>query len=43
MTREPKQSEQRPLSLSPLTFGEAVSDLLKISPMPKPPKRDQQD
>jgi hypothetical protein len=27
------------LSLSPLSFDEAVSDLLKIKPEPKPPKK----
>jgi len=37
MTRKPK-TDQRPLSLSPLSFDEAVSDLLKIGPMPKEPK-----
>jgi hypothetical protein len=32
--------EQRPkLSLSPLSVDEAVSDILKIGPMPKPPKK----
>lgn len=27
------------LSLSPLSFDEAVTDILKIKPMPKPPKK----
>jgi hypothetical protein len=31
--------EQKRLSLSPLSFDEAVTDILKVKPMPKPPKR----
>jgi hypothetical protein len=27
------------LSLSPLSFDEAVTDILKVKPMPKPPKK----
>jgi hypothetical protein len=30
-----KQESRRKLSLSPLSFGEAVSDLLKVKPEPK--------
>jgi hypothetical protein len=33
------QRRKRPLSLSPLTFDEAVTDILKIPPMPKAPKK----
>jgi len=28
----------KPISLHPLKFDEAITDLLKIKPMPKPPK-----
>lgn len=31
--------EKRPLSLAPLSFDEAVRDLLKVKPMPKPSKK----
>jgi len=31
-------AHERPLSLHPLKFDEAITDLLKIKPMPKPPK-----
>jgi hypothetical protein len=30
---------KRPLSLAPLSFDEAVTDILKIKPEPKPPKK----
>jgi len=33
----PKKSE-KPISLRPLSFNEAVSDLLKVKPPTKPPK-----
>ena len=29
--------KEKPLSLAPLKFDEAITDLLKIKPMPKPP------
>jgi hypothetical protein len=29
----------RKLSLAPLSFDEAVTDILKIKPVPKPPKK----
>ena len=32
----------RPISLHPLKFDEAITDLLKIKPMPKPPKEPRQ-
>jgi hypothetical protein len=32
-------AQERPLSLHPLKFDEAITDLLKIKPMPKPPKK----
>jgi hypothetical protein len=35
----PTNQEKKPLSLHPLTFEEAVTDILKIKPMPKPPKK----
>ena len=31
-------AQERPLSLHPLKFDEAITDLLKIKPMPKPDK-----
>jgi hypothetical protein len=31
--------EKRPLSLAPLSFEEAVTDILKVKPMPKPLKK----
>lgn len=36
----PKRESQngKPLSLSPLTFQEAVSDLLQVKPPPRPQK-----
>jgi hypothetical protein len=33
---------EKPLSLAPLKFDEAITDLLKIKPMPKPPKKQRQ-
>ncbi len=33
------EKKKTSLSLYPLGFDEAVSDLLKIGPMPKPPKK----
>ena len=38
MTRKMQQPGKRPLSLAPLKFDEAVTDLLKVGPMPKPAK-----
>ena len=35
-------TQERKLSLHPLTFEEAITDLLKIKPMPKPPKKQKQ-
>jgi hypothetical protein len=32
-------AQERPISLRPLKFDEAITDLLKIKPMPKPPKK----
>jgi len=32
-------AQERPLSLHPMKFDEAITDLLKIKPMPKPPKQ----
>ena len=32
-------AHERPLSFHPLKFDEAITDLLKIKPMPKPPKK----
>jgi hypothetical protein len=34
-----KESRLKNLSLHPLKFDEAITDLLKIKPMPKPPKK----
>jgi hypothetical protein len=34
-----KKTETRALSLAPLSFDEAVTDILKILPMPKTPKK----
>jgi hypothetical protein len=34
-----KKAEVRALSLAPLSFDEAVTDILKIKPMPKQPKK----
>ena len=31
--------QERRLSLHPLKFDEAITDLLKIKPMPRPPKK----
>ena len=33
------KNERRPLSLSPLSFDEAVTDILKIKPMPEAAKK----
>jgi hypothetical protein len=38
--RQPKIA--KPISLHPLKFDEAITDLLKIKPMPKPPKKQKQ-
>jgi hypothetical protein len=32
-------AQERPLSLHPLKFDDAITDLLKIKPMPKPPRK----
>ena len=34
--------KERPLTLHPLKFDEAITDLLKVKPMPKPPKKQKQ-
>ena len=34
-----QNSKSRPISLHPLRFEEAITDLLKVKPMPKPPKK----
>ena len=34
-----KLQEKTRLSLAPLSFDEAVTDVLKINPEPKPPKK----
>ena len=31
--------KEKPLSLAPLKFDEAIAELLKIKPMPKAPKK----
>jgi hypothetical protein len=33
------KTDKIPLSLAPLSFDEAVTDILKIKPEPKPPKK----
>jgi hypothetical protein len=35
----PKRVVKRPLSLYPLSFDEAVADILKVKPEPKPRKK----
>ena len=32
-------NHEKKISLSPLSFDEAVSDILKVKPEPKPPKK----
>ena len=34
-----KVKQRQALNLSPLSFDEAVTDILKIRPEPKPPKK----
>jgi hypothetical protein len=34
--------KSKTLSLHPLKFDEVITDLLKIKPMPKPPKKQKQ-
>jgi hypothetical protein len=34
-----KKDTSKPISLRPLKFKDAVADLLKVKPPPKPPKR----
>ena len=37
--KEKKKGPEKPVSLSPLAFEEAVGDLLKVKPPPEKPKR----
>jgi hypothetical protein len=36
---KPRQRTNKRLSLYPLNFDEAVTDILKVKPEPKPPKK----
>lgn len=34
-----EKATKKALSLAPLSFDEAVTDILNVGPMPKPPKK----